>query len=97
MIYFLTNGINNGKEWRTLERLTLAEFRQNMVDELGYYTQDLTIDELIDEAIKHYESSNYSYVASNKKNTVEVLTDWGLSQSEIKKLFDELGRADGSY
>ena len=35
MIYFLTNGINNGKEWRTLERLTLAEFRQNMVDELG--------------------------------------------------------------
>ena len=90
MIYFLTNGIDNGEEWHTLERLTLAQFRQDMVDELGYYTQDLTTDELIDEAIKHYESSNYSYVASNKKDAAEVLESWGIEKNEIKKLFEEM-------
>lgn len=90
MFYFLTNGIDNGEDYRILERLTLAEFRQKMVDELGYYTQDLTIDELVDEAIKHYESSEYSYIARNKKDAAEVLESWGIEKSEIKKLFKEL-------
>lgn len=90
MLYFLTNGIENGEEWRVLERLTLAEFREKMVDELGYYTRDLTIDELIDEAIRHYEDSVYSFVAMNRKDAGEVLASWGIEKSEIKKLFEEM-------
>ena len=90
MFYFLTSGRNNGEEYRILERLTLTEFQLKMVDELGYYTQDLTTDELIDEAIKHYEMSNYSFVARNKKDAAEVLESWGIEKEEIKKLFKEL-------
>ena len=90
MFYFLTSGRNNGEEYRILERLTLTEFQQKMVDELGYYTQDLTTDELIDEAIKHYEMSEYSYIASNRKDAVEVLESWSIEKDEIKKLFKEL-------
>lgn len=90
MLYFLTNGIENGEEWRVLERRTLAEFRQDMVEELGYYTLELTIDELIDEAIEHYGSSVYSFVARNRKDAVEVLASWGIEASEIKKLFEEM-------
>lgn len=90
MFYFLTSGRSNGEDYRILERLTLAEFRQKMVDELGYYTQDLTTEQLIDESIKHYEMSEYSYIASNKKDAAEVLEGCGIEKDEIKKLFKEL-------
>ena len=63
MLYFLTSGINT----KQLEAYTLTSLRSKMIDEFGWYTTDLSVDELIHETVAKYECSDWSFVARNKK------------------------------
>ena len=86
MLYFLTSGTNT----KQLEAYTLPSLRAEMIDELGWYITDLSTDELIDEINAEYECSEWSFVAWNKKDAVEVLRDWGITEDEIKELFKDI-------
>ena len=86
MLYFLTSGINGSQ----LEAYTLTGLRAEMIDEFGWYITDLSVDELIHEIIAKYECSDWSFIARNKKDAVEVLRDWGVAEDEIKELFNDI-------
>lgn len=63
-----------------------------MIDELGWYITDLSVDELIDEIDAEYECSDWSFVARNKKDAIEVLRSWEIAEDEIKELFKDIIR-----
>ena len=86
MLYFLTSDTHT----KQLEAYTVKHLRVDMIYELGWHTTNLTTKQLIDEIGKHYENSDWSFVAWNKKDAIEVLKDWGISSKEIKQLFKEM-------
>lgn len=86
MLYFLTSDVHT----KQLEAYTVKHLRRDMIDSLGWYTTDLTTKQLIDEIVKHYKNSCWSFVAWNKKDAIEVLKDWGVSNEEIKQLFQDI-------
>ena len=86
MPYFLTSDTHT----KQLEAYTLSSLRAKMIDELGWYITDLSVDELIDEIIKHYENSCWSFVARNKKDAIEVLRSWEIAENEIEELFKDI-------
>ena len=86
MLYFLTSDTHT----KQLEAYTLTSLRAEMIDELGWYITDLSVDELIDKIDAEYENSVWSFVARNKKDAVEVLRDWGVAEDEIRELFKDI-------
>ena len=86
MLYFLTSDTHTNQ----LEAYTLTSLRAEMIDELGWYITDLSVDELIDKIDAEYENSVWSFVARNKKDAVEVLRDWGVAEDEIRELFKDI-------
>ena len=86
MLYFLTSDTHT----KQLEAFTLTSLRAEMIDEFGWYITDLSVDELIHETIAKYECSDWSFVARNKKDAIEVLRDWGVAEDEIRELFKDI-------
>ena len=86
MLYFLSSDTHK----KQLEAYTLTSLRAKMIDELGWYITDLSVDELIDEIDAEYECSDWSFVARNKKDAIEVLRSWEIAENEIKELFKDI-------
>ena len=86
MLYFLTSDTHT----KQLEAYTLTSLRAEMIDELGWYITDLSTDELIDEINTKYECSDWSFVARNKKDAIEVLRSWEIAEDEIRELFKDI-------
>ena len=86
MLYFLTSDTFT----KQLEAYTVASLRAEMIDGLGWYITDLTTKQLIDEINKRYENSTWSFVAWNKKDAIETLKDWNISDKDIKQLFEDI-------
>ena len=86
MLYFLTSDTFT----KQLEAYTVKHLRADMIDELGWYITDLSVDELIHEIDAKYECSDWSFVARNKKDAIEVLRSWEIAEDEIKELFKDI-------
>ena len=86
MLYFLTSDAYTAQ----LEAYTVKHLRGDMINLLGWYITDLTTKQLIDEIDKQYENTDWSFVAWNKKDAIEALKNWGVSNKEIKQLFEDI-------